>query len=97
MIPSNSPPVGVDRLTLTVYDTDTSLDQRGTVGDPYAEIYTESLYNEDLGTWRTSRPAGRGRSINATFGSWWHGEPTSPSGLLSASSFGPGQNGDMAP
>jgi len=46
MTTSDSPPVGVDRLTLTVYGTDTSLDQRSTVGDLYAEIYTEPPYNE---------------------------------------------------
>jgi ribosomal protein S18 acetylase RimI-like enzyme len=46
MTPSDSPPVGVDRLTLTIYGTDTSLDQRSTVGDLYAEIYTEPPYNE---------------------------------------------------
>jgi ribosomal protein S18 acetylase RimI-like enzyme len=38
--------VGVDRLTLTIYGTDTSLDQGATVADLYAEIYAESPYNE---------------------------------------------------
>jgi hypothetical protein len=36
----------VDRLTLTIYGTDTSLDQRSTIGGLYAEIYTEPPYNE---------------------------------------------------
>lgn len=43
---SDSAPIGVDRLTLTVYGTDTSADQSGTVGELYAEIYTEPPYNE---------------------------------------------------
>lgn len=46
MTPSGSPPVGVDQLTLTVYGTDTSLDQRSTVGDLYAEVYAEPPYHE---------------------------------------------------
>lgn len=46
MTPSDSPPVGVDRLTLTIYGTDTSLDQRSTISDLYAEVYTEPPYNE---------------------------------------------------
>lgn len=46
MTPSDSPPVGVDRLTLTIYGTDTSLDQRSTVGELYAEVYAEPPYYE---------------------------------------------------
>jgi hypothetical protein len=46
MTPSDLPPTGVDRLTLTVYGADTSADQRSTVGDLYAEVYTEPPYNE---------------------------------------------------
>lgn len=38
--------VGVDQLTLTIYGTDTSLNQRSTVRDLYAEIYAEPPYNE---------------------------------------------------
>ncbi|MGH3782728.1 MAG: GNAT family N-acetyltransferase [Pseudonocardiaceae bacterium] len=38
--------VGVDHLTVTVYGTDTSLDQGGAVQDLYAEIYAEAPYNE---------------------------------------------------
>ena len=43
---SGSARVGVDRLTLTIYGTDTSLNQRSTVRDLYAEIYAEPPYNE---------------------------------------------------
>lgn len=46
MTPSDSSSVGVDRLTLTVYGTDTSADQRSTVGELYAEVYAEPPYNE---------------------------------------------------
>jgi GNAT superfamily N-acetyltransferase len=38
--------VGVDQLTLTIHGTDTSLNQRSTVRDLYAEIYAEPPYNE---------------------------------------------------
>lgn len=48
MTPSDSPPVGVDQLTLTIYGTDTSADQRSTVGGLYAEVYAEPPYNEGL-------------------------------------------------
>jgi ribosomal protein S18 acetylase RimI-like enzyme len=37
----------VDQLTLTIYGTDTSLNQRSTVRDLYAEIYAEPPYNEE--------------------------------------------------
>ncbi len=43
---TRSTQVGVDQLTLTIYGTDTSLNQRSTVGNLYAEIYSESPYNE---------------------------------------------------
>lgn len=43
---SSSSQVGVDQLTVTVYGTDTSLKQRSTVHDLYAEIYAEPPYNE---------------------------------------------------
>lgn len=46
MTPIDSPPVGVDRLTLTIYGTDTSADLRSTVGELYAEVYAEPPYNE---------------------------------------------------
>lgn len=36
----------VDQLTLTIYGTDASLNQRSTVRDLYAEIYAEQPYNE---------------------------------------------------
>jgi ribosomal protein S18 acetylase RimI-like enzyme len=36
----------VDQLTLTIYGTDASLNQRSTVRDLYAEIYAEPPYNE---------------------------------------------------
>jgi ribosomal protein S18 acetylase RimI-like enzyme len=36
----------VDQLTLTIYGTDTSLNQRSTVRDLYAEIYSEPPYND---------------------------------------------------
>lgn len=39
--------VGVDQLTLTIYGTDTSLNQRSTVRDLYAEIYAEPPYHEE--------------------------------------------------
>jgi ribosomal protein S18 acetylase RimI-like enzyme len=39
-------PSGVDRLTVTIYGTDTSLDQRDVVGELYAEIYAEPPYGE---------------------------------------------------
>jgi ribosomal protein S18 acetylase RimI-like enzyme len=38
--------VGVDQLTVTVYGTDTSLNQCRTVSDLYAEVYAEPPYNE---------------------------------------------------
>lgn len=38
--------VGVDQLRVTIYGTDTSLDQRNTVRDLYAEIYAEPPYHE---------------------------------------------------
>ncbi|MGH3439130.1 MAG: GNAT family N-acetyltransferase [Pseudonocardiaceae bacterium] len=43
---SGSTRVGVDQLTLTIYGTDTSLNQVSTVRDLYAEIYAEPPYNE---------------------------------------------------
>ena len=43
---TDSARVGVDQLTLTIYGTDTSLNQRSTVRDLYAEIYAEPPYNE---------------------------------------------------
>lgn len=43
---SSSARMGVDHLTVTIYSTDTSLDQRSTVRDLYAEIYAEPPYNE---------------------------------------------------
>ncbi len=46
MIPSDTPPVGVDRLTLTIYGTDTSVGQRSIVSELYAEVYAEPPYNE---------------------------------------------------
>lgn len=51
--------VGVDHLTLTIYGTDTSLAQRDTVRDLYAEIYAEPPYNE-------------GPEETAHFASGWH-------------------------
>ncbi|MGH3778243.1 MAG: GNAT family N-acetyltransferase [Pseudonocardiaceae bacterium] len=50
---------GVDQLTLTIYGTDTSLGQGGTVRDLYAEIYAEPPYNE-------------GPSEVEEFASGWH-------------------------
>jgi ribosomal protein S18 acetylase RimI-like enzyme len=38
--------LGVDQLTLTIYSTDTSLGQRSTVCELYADIYAEPPYNE---------------------------------------------------
>jgi ribosomal protein S18 acetylase RimI-like enzyme len=46
MTPSEPSPVGVDRLTLTIYGTDTSVGQGSTVGELYAEVYAEPPYNE---------------------------------------------------
>lgn len=46
MTSSDASSRGVDQLTLTIYGTDTSLDQRSAVGDLYAEIYAEPPYNE---------------------------------------------------
>lgn len=36
----------MDRLTLTIYGTDTSVSQHSTVGGLYAEVYAEPPYNE---------------------------------------------------
>jgi hypothetical protein len=44
--PKASPPLGVDRLTLTIHGTDTSVDMLSTVGELYAEIYAEPPYDE---------------------------------------------------
>src|SRR5262245_19511289 len=46
MTPSASPPLGVDRLTLTIYGADTSADLLNTIGELYAEIYAEPPYDE---------------------------------------------------
>jgi ribosomal protein S18 acetylase RimI-like enzyme len=46
MTPNDSPSLGVDRLTLTIYGADTSVDMLSTVDELYAEIYAESPYNE---------------------------------------------------
>lgn len=46
MTPNASPPLGVDRLTLTIYGAATSLDMLSTVGELYAEIYAEPPYDE---------------------------------------------------
>jgi ribosomal protein S18 acetylase RimI-like enzyme len=46
MTPNASPPLGVDRLTLTIYGADTSVDMLSTVGELYAEIYAEPPYDE---------------------------------------------------
>ncbi|MGH3766889.1 MAG: GNAT family N-acetyltransferase, partial [Pseudonocardiaceae bacterium] len=43
---NDSARVGVDQLTLTIYSTDTSLNQGSTLRDLYAEIYAEPPYNE---------------------------------------------------
>lgn len=39
-------PVGVDRLTLTIYGADTNAELFSTVNELYAEIYAESPYGE---------------------------------------------------
>jgi len=46
MTPRIASPVGVDRLTLTIYGADTSADLFSTVNELYAEIYAESPYDE---------------------------------------------------
>jgi ribosomal protein S18 acetylase RimI-like enzyme len=46
MTPSASLPHGVDRLTLTIYFADTTLDVLSTVNELYAEIYAEPPYGE---------------------------------------------------
>lgn len=46
MTPSAPPPLGVDRLTLTMYGADTSAGLLSTVGELYAEIYAEPPYDE---------------------------------------------------
>jgi ribosomal protein S18 acetylase RimI-like enzyme len=46
MTPNASPPLGVDRVTLTIYGADTSMDMLSTVGELYAEIYAEPPYND---------------------------------------------------
>jgi hypothetical protein len=38
MTPSDSPPLGLDRLTLTIYGTDTSLDQLAAFSDGTGRI-----------------------------------------------------------
>jgi ribosomal protein S18 acetylase RimI-like enzyme len=46
MTPIDSPQIGVDRLTLTIYGTDTSADMLSAVGELYAEVYAEPPYDE---------------------------------------------------
>lgn len=46
MTPSVFRPCEVDRLTLTIYGTDTSVDMLSTVSELYAEIYAEPPYDE---------------------------------------------------
>ncbi len=46
MTPGASFPLDVDRLTLTIYGAETSMDMLSTVAQLYAEIYAEPPYDE---------------------------------------------------
>lgn len=78
--PSDSFPVGVDRLTLTIYGADASVEILRTVDELYAEIHAATPYYEGTAEVEDFASGWSQRMTQPTFGSWWHDGPTNLSG-----------------